>query len=87
VSVKFWSVLHAQVFAMNSRVLACIDIRWLRKQFVEMSPSYFEACGATIYFIKTPQKRVPERFIKHDSAYHWQEMEADMPEGDALEDL
>lgn len=26
-------------------------------------------------------------FSKHASTYHWQEMEADMPEGDACEDL
>ena len=61
--------------------------RWLRKQFVEMSASYLEGCGATVYFIETPQTRVPEVFSKHAPTYRWQEMEADMPEGDALEDL
>jgi hypothetical protein len=61
--------------------------RWFGKQFVEVSESYLEACGATVYFIKSPQARVPEGFSLHSSQCHWQEMEADMPEGDALEDL
>ena len=52
-----------------------------------MSPSYLEACDATVYFVKTPQTSVPVVFSKHASTYHWQEMEADMPEGDACEDL
>lgn len=46
-----------------------------------------KACGATVYFVETPQARVPEGFSLHSSQYHWQEMEADMPDGDALEDL
>ena len=61
--------------------------RWLHKQFVEVSPSYLDACGATVYFIKTPQTRVPEGFSRHAPGFHWQEMEADMPEGDVMEDL
>ncbi len=61
--------------------------RWFGKQFVEVSESYLKACGATVYFIETPQARVPKGFSLHSSQYHWQEMEADMPEGDALEDL
>lgn len=61
--------------------------RWLRKQFVEVSPSYLEACDATVYFDKTPQASVPAVFSRHASTYHWQETEADMPEGDAFEDL
>jgi len=52
-----------------------------------VSPSYLDACGATVYFIKTPQTRVPEGFSRHAPGFHWQEMEADMPEGDVMEDL
>lgn len=64
-----------------------VRCRWFGKQFVEVSESYLEACGATVYFVETPQARVPEGFSLHSSQYHWQEMEADMPDGDALEDL
>ena len=61
--------------------------RWFHKQFVEISASYLEACGATVYFVKTPQTHVPTEFGTHPSKDHWQEMDADMPEGDLLEDL
>ena len=52
-----------------------------------MSGSYLEACGAIVSFIKTPQTHVPEEFSKHPVEDHWQEMEADMPEGLAMEDM
>lgn len=61
--------------------------RWYGKQFVEVSAPYLEACGATVYFIKTPQTGVPEAFEMHPPGAHWQENEADMPEGVDLEDL
>lgn len=51
-----------------------------------MSESYLKACGAVVYFIETPQMRIPDSFDAHPSNFHWQEMEADMPEGVLMED-
>lgn len=65
----------------------CVPFRWIRKQYVEVSESYLEACGATVYFVETPQTHIPDGFSQHDAAYHWQEMEADMPDGESLEDM
>lgn len=53
---------------------------WRGKQFVEVSASYLEKCEATVYFVKTPQAHVPEWLERHNAKFHWQEMEADMPE-------
>jgi hypothetical protein len=52
-----------------------------------VSESYLKACGATVYFVKTPQTHIPDGFSQHDAASHWQEMEADMPDGESLEDM
>ena len=65
-------------------IFAC---RWFSKQFVEVSASYLKACGATVYFVETPQTHVPTAFGTHPSKDHWQEMDADMPEGYLLEGL
>ena len=35
---------------------------WKHSQFVEVSETYLEACSPTVYFVETPQKRIPEEF-------------------------
>jgi hypothetical protein len=35
---------------------------WKKKQFVEVSEEYLEACGATVYFVKTTQPKIPDEF-------------------------
>jgi hypothetical protein len=52
-----------------------------------VSASYLKACGATVYFIETPQSRVPDGLEMHENKYHYAENEADMPEGLQLEDM
>jgi len=38
---------------------------WKSKQFVELDESYLENCGASVYFVKTPQTTIPGNFSKH----------------------
>jgi hypothetical protein len=41
---------------------------WSKKQFVEVSDEYLEACEATVYFVKTRQTEIPSNFpIQHQS--------------------
>ena len=61
--------------------------RWPDKQFVGVSESYLEACGATVYFVKTPQTHVPSKFTTHSSEFHYQESILDVPEADMIEDI
>lgn len=35
---------------------------WKQSQFVELSETYLEACRATVFFVKTPQKQIPKEF-------------------------
>ena len=57
---------------------------WSTKQFVEVDLEYLEACGATLYYVKTPQFGVPETFPTHTG--HIMQTEAiDMHERYALE--
>jgi hypothetical protein len=35
---------------------------WPQMQFAEVSEEYMEACGATVYFVKTPQTAIPTQF-------------------------
>jgi hypothetical protein len=37
---------------------------WKRKQFVEVSETYLKACNALVYFVKTPQMKIPTKFPK-----------------------
>ena len=69
------------------RLICDASHRWPKKQFVEVSESYLEACGATVYFIKTPQTHVPTKFATHASAFHYQESILDVAEADAIEDI
>jgi hypothetical protein len=45
---------------------------WLQRQFVEVSEAYFAACGATVYFVETPQSYVafPTRKGKYVDCEH-----------------
>ena len=38
---------------------------WSDKQFVEVDADYFEACGAVLHFIKTPQTEPMTKFPTH----------------------
>ena len=49
--------------------------------------SYLKACGATVYFVETPQTHVPTTFATHSSAFHYQASTLDVAEADAIEDI
>ena len=39
---------------------------WPQMQFIEVSAEYLEACGATLYYVKTPQTEIPKAFpVQH----------------------
>jgi hypothetical protein len=46
----------------NDRRWFLLQNWWQKKQFVEVSEEYLEACGATVYFVKTPQPKIPIEF-------------------------
>eukprot|EP00051_Salpingoeca_urceolata_P008209 m.104233 g.104233 ORF g.104233 m.104233 type:complete len:331 (+) comp15634_c0_seq1:345-1337(+) len=52
---------------------------WGQKQFVEVDEEYMKRCGATVYFIETPQTGIPEQLPTNTG--HFFETEAtDKPE-------
>eukprot|EP00634_Sargassococcus_sp_CCMP2135_P008617 CAMPEP_0198649432 /NCGR_PEP_ID=MMETSP1467-20131203/4274_1 /TAXON_ID=1462469 /ORGANISM="unid. sp., Strain CCMP2135" /LENGTH=103 /DNA_ID=CAMNT_0044385225 /DNA_START=15 /DNA_END=326 /DNA_ORIENTATION=- len=68
----------------NDNVFFLLQNWWLEKQFVEVDLEYLKACGATLYFVETPQLSVSTDFPTH--AGHIMQTEAiDMPERYALE--
>ena len=68
----------------NSNVFFLLQNWWLKKQFIEVDLEYLKACGATLYFVETPQASVPMEFPTH--AGHIMQTEAiDMQERYALE--
>jgi len=70
----------------TGRMFFLLQDWWKKKQFVEVDESYLNVSGATVYFIETPQTRVPPYFSTH--AGHFFELEAlDKPEGIAGEML
>jgi len=70
----------------TGRMFFLLQNWWKKKQFVEVDESYLKGSGATVYFIETPQTRVPPYFSTH--AGHFFELEAlDKPEGIAGEML
>ena len=42
---------------------------WPNMQFVEVSESYLESAGATVYFVKTPQSSIPTAFPTYTALY------------------
>ena len=42
---------------------------WPSMQFVEVSESYLESTGATVYFVKTPQSSIPTAFPTYTARY------------------
>ena len=68
----------------NNNVFFLLQNWSLKKQFIEVDLEYLEACGATLYFVKTPQTSVPTESPTH--AGHIIQTEAiDMQERHALE--
>ena len=48
---------------------------WKQKQFVEVDVDYMESRGATIYFVKTPQTKIPKSFPQTHGIFAENEMD------------
>jgi len=53
---------------------------WKGKQFVEMDDIYLEACTSNVYFVKTPQAKIPTEFPVNFAVYAENENMLDKPE-------
>jgi len=53
---------------------------WKKKQFIEVDSQYLEQSGATIYFVKTQQTKILDKFSKHFGKVFELEL-VDKPEG------
>jgi len=49
----------------NNKLYLLLQNWWLKKQFVEVDVDYFKACGASLWFVATPQTQVPDTFPTH----------------------
>ena len=60
--------LHAMVLigtrrdAGTAKLWLLLQNWWRHSQFVEVSEEYLSNCGAAVYFVETPQSKIPERF-------------------------
>jgi hypothetical protein len=66
--------LHAMVLVgartdANGKRWFLLQNWWPEMQFVEVSKSYLESSGATVYFVETPQPHIPKVFPQYKAAY------------------
>jgi hypothetical protein len=60
---------------------------WKTKQFVEVDEEYLKRCGAVMYFVETPQTKIPSEFPINMGKFLENENDLDKPESYRVERL
>jgi len=58
---------------------------WKKKQFVEVDEVYMKKCRPNIYFVETPQTKIPEEFPTNNMCTFLENENLDKPESYAME--
>lgn len=78
-------VLHSVRVDAAGNTVYLLQNWWKNKQWVTVSPEYFEACHPTVHFIKTPQSQVPSKFVSLPNSHHYHETVLDTADSGIVE--